>query len=110
MAGAKDVGRLVEHYGVSTGGGVSGRWRDDSRELYFLALDGTLMAVSVAPGTPPEIGTPMPLFKTGIIPSYNLDHYAPAPGGQRFLLRLPVGGADFSMLNIAVNWTSALPK
>jgi hypothetical protein len=68
------------------------------------------MAVSVAPGSPPEIGTPIALFKTGITPTYNLDHYAPARDGQQFLLRLPVGGANFSLLNIAVNWTSALPK
>jgi hypothetical protein len=98
-----------ERWQVSTAGGVSPRWRGDSRELYFLALDGTLMAVSFAPGTPPEIGAPVPLFSTGIAPTYHLDHYAVAPDG-RFLLRVPVGSAQSSILNIAVNWTSALPQ
>ena len=67
------------------------------------------MAVSFAPGTPPEIGAPMPLFTTGIAPTYHLDHYAVAPDG-RFLLRVPVGSAQSSLLNIVLNWTSALPK
>ena len=98
-----------ERWQVSTAGGVSPRWRGDSRELYFLALDGTLMAVRFAPGTPPEIGAPVPLFTTGIAPTYHLDHYAPAPDG-RFLLRVPVGSAPSSILNIVVNWTSALPE
>ena len=57
-----------ERWRVSTAGGVQGRWRADSRELYFLAVDGTLMAADFAPGTPPEIGKPVVLFKTPIFP------------------------------------------
>lgn len=97
-----------ERWRVSLAGGVQGRWRADSRELYFLAPDGTLMAAGFAPGTPPEIGKPVVLFKTPIAPTYNLDHYAVAPDG-RFLLRLPSTAGEES-LNIVLNWTAALPK
>jgi hypothetical protein len=34
-----------ERIHVSTGGGVQARWRADGRELFYLTLDGTLMAV-----------------------------------------------------------------
>jgi Tol biopolymer transport system component len=35
---------------VSTGGGAQPRWRADGRELLFLTLDGTLMAVEIKAG------------------------------------------------------------
>ena len=38
---------------VSRGGGVQPRWRGDGRELLYLALDGTLMAVDVGTGPSP---------------------------------------------------------
>ncbi len=41
---------------VSRGGGVQPRWRADSSELYFLAHDGSLQAVSIAPGPVPRPG------------------------------------------------------
>lgn len=48
---------------VSTGGGVSPRWRADGRELYFLAPDTMLMAVPVSAAGPSfEAGTPVALF------------------------------------------------
>ena len=33
-----------ERWRVSLAGGVQGHWRGDSQELYFLAMDGTMMA------------------------------------------------------------------
>ena len=95
---------------VSTNGGVQPRWRGDSRELFYLASDGTLTATAIGGGAPPEIGTPMPLFKTGIAPTYNLDHFAVSADGQRFLVRAPVGGQDESLMEIVVNWDAALKK
>jgi hypothetical protein len=35
---------------VSTGGGTQPRWRQDGKELYFIATDKSLMAVTVAGG------------------------------------------------------------
>ena len=39
---------------VSTGGGFSPRWRGDSRELYYVAADGRLMAVPIGAGNTPD--------------------------------------------------------
>jgi hypothetical protein len=95
---------------VSTAGGLQGRWRGDSAEIFYLAPDSTLMATSFAPGNPPRIGTPAQLFKTGIIPTYNLDHFDVTANGKRFLIKVPPPGGEPSLLNVVVNWTSALPE
>ena len=50
-------------------GGVQPRWRRDGRELYFVAPDGSLMAVTVEEtGGVLKVGTPKALFKTTIEP------------------------------------------
>ena len=65
------VGVGSERLRVSTAGGLSPRWRRDSRELYYLATastmvfgatvpDGRLMAVAISPDGRP--GVPTPLF------------------------------------------------
>src|SRR5262249_37840488 len=40
---------------VSTLGGVSPRWRDDGRELFYVAPDGNMMAVAFTPGPTPVV-------------------------------------------------------
>ena len=84
-------------------------WRKDGRELFYVTLDGNLMAVPVTAGKSFEAGTPRPLFET-MAPGVALgEFYDPAPDGQRFLMSLP---ADTSTppLNVIVNWTAALKK
>jgi eukaryotic-like serine/threonine-protein kinase len=59
---------LSAQWQVSTAGGVIPQWRPDSRELFYLAPDGTMMAVPVMPresGARP--GTPTALFRTRIV-------------------------------------------
>ena len=55
-----EIGR---RYPVSIEGGGYPRWRADGRELYFLSTDGRMMAAAFAPGPPPAITTPAPLFE-----------------------------------------------
>jgi hypothetical protein len=74
---------------VSTDGGWQPHWRRDGRELLYLALDGTLMAVPVNSGATFEPGTPQALFGTGLrlAPTQMLlNQYAVSGDGQRFLL------------------------
>ena len=50
---------------VSTKGGTQPRWRADGKELFYIALDGTLMAAPCpnrGPGRVGATGTPVPLF------------------------------------------------
>ena len=99
-----------ERWPVSVAGGLQGRWRGDGRELYYLTLDGTVMAVDFVGGSPPQFGTPKRLFETDLQPAYNLDHIEASGDGKRFLIRVPIQPGAQSMLNVIVNWTSLLPN
>ena len=54
---------------ISTNGGLQPRWRGDGKELFYLALDGTMMAVPFRAGTTLEPSIPQSLFQTGITKS-----------------------------------------
>lgn len=77
---------------VSTGGGAHAAWRGDGRELFYIAGDGSMMAVDVNLGAGTSvIGRPKTLFR---IPLNDIasDWFAPydvTPDGQRFLLNVP---------------------
>jgi len=63
-AEARDGGQ----WQVSTEGGISPQWGPGGTELYYLAPDGTLMAVSMAAtGATLEPGRPVALFRTRIV-------------------------------------------
>jgi hypothetical protein len=93
---------------TSRAGGVQPTWRADGRELYFLALDGTLMGVDVRPGIPARFGEPRALLKLGssAIVNPELEQYLPAPDGQRFLSMQPVDadGPTRAAFSVIVNW------
>jgi len=98
---------------VSTEGGHSARWRRDGRELFYLAPDGTLMAVSVRASQPIEFSKPAPLFQfftslnQGIpvqTPSYDV-----TADGQRFIVSAVVRRTDPSV-NVLLNWPRLLTK
>ncbi len=78
---------------ISSEGGVQVRWREDGRELFYVAYDGWLMSVSVESaglGEPIRFGAPVPLFEAGlsiIVPNEGSQHeYAVTEYGQRFLI------------------------
>jgi eukaryotic-like serine/threonine-protein kinase len=73
---------------VSTDGGSQPLWRRDGRELFFLAPDRKLMAVSVTPGDTFTRGTPRALFETRMRPTYPPYpvNYDASPDGMRFLM------------------------
>ena len=54
---------------ITAQGGTEPKWRRDGRELYYLALDGKLMAVPVKADRAFEAGTPSPLFEMPLIRS-----------------------------------------
>jgi eukaryotic-like serine/threonine-protein kinase len=94
---------------VSTNGGMEPIWRDDGRELFYLDLDGQLMAVPVSTQPAFDQGTPEPLFRTGMRPNL-LNQYAPAKDGQRFLLLEPDRSGGES-LTFVLDWPAQLqPK
>jgi Tol biopolymer transport system component len=92
---------------VSVAGGQQPRWRADGRELFYMALDGTILAVPIAPGTRFQAGVPVPLFKASVAdlsPQFGRD-YAVSHDGQRFLINWRA--EDKAHATIVLNWTAS---
>jgi Tol biopolymer transport system component len=95
---------------ISINGGTQPRWRQDGKELYYLAPDGKMMAVDVTTFSGIGSGIPRALFDTGLVVEPTLDQYAVTPDGQRFLLLKPVAGAAPTPITVVVNWAASLQK
>jgi Tol biopolymer transport system component/tRNA A-37 threonylcarbamoyl transferase component Bud32 len=93
---------------VSTGGGMSPLWRNDGREIYFQAPDGTLMAAAVEPGPAFEVRPPVPLFAFRPAAVLNTPFYSPAPDGRRFLISAIVDAQPGAPLTVVLDWTALL--
>ncbi|MCU1259437.1 MAG: serine/threonine protein kinase [Bryobacterales bacterium] len=89
---------------VSTGGGISPRWRADGKELYYLAPDAKLMAVAVAAkGATFAPGTPEALFPTHITPGIFKQQYDVGRDG-RFLINTELETASTEPIHLLLNW------
>ena len=94
---------------ISTAGGAQVRWRRDGRELFYIALDGRLMAVPVqfaSNGQSVEVGAPTPLFAThvgGAVHGTDRQQYMISPDGQRFLMNTITEEAA-SPITVILNW------
>ena len=93
---------------ISTGGGSYPRWSKDGRELYFLALDGNLMATSISSsGSSFEPGRPAALFRPRILATgvgvAKAQYDVSADG--RFLINQPVE-TSASPITLILNWKS----
>jgi eukaryotic-like serine/threonine-protein kinase len=97
---------------ISTDGGSMPRWRSDGRELYYRAIDGTLMVVPLAAGSGTAAidgqSAAQPLF-TGVPWDGNSEMftYAPSEDGQRFLVATPRSAAS-TPITVVVHWQSEL--
>jgi len=92
---------------VSTNGGSMPRWRNDGRELYFLANGGALMAVKVGEGSELALSKAELLFtfrqkqrpiKDNLIPAYDV-----MPGGQQFILNNVTANTE-APITVVQNW------
>ena len=86
------------------------RWRSDGKELFYLALDGKLMAVDVRIGSVIETSVPRLLFQTRIAVSGGTDQYAVTGDGKRFLLLEPLESQTVPPITVITNWTSLLKR
>ena len=99
-----------ELWQVSTSGGSQPRWRRDGRELFYLAPDGALMAVTIRPGKVLDIQRPKALFQIHGPSGSNLGYTYDVTGdGQRFLINTRVVAVgNSSPIHVILNWTSGL--
>jgi eukaryotic-like serine/threonine-protein kinase len=88
---------------VSGAGGTEPQWRRDGRELFYVAPDGTLMAVPVTTdGTAIRFDRSTPLFATA-------NGYQAAGDGQRFLVARRSASTE-AAITIVLNWQSSIER
>jgi hypothetical protein len=95
---------------VSTGGGIQPKWRHDGKELFYLSLDGRLMAVPITLGALAEIGKAQPLFQTGVeaITGFTWHQYDVSHDGQRFLVNTQ--DVVNTPVTVILDWPTLLAK
>ena len=101
-----------ENFPISIAGGTQPRWRADEKELFYLALDGKLMAVSLNVGAGLEHAAPSPLFELSQInesAAIGFDYIADADG-QRFLVRTPGKAPKSNPVTVTTNWLAQARK
>jgi Tol biopolymer transport system component len=92
---------------VSTGGGVTPRWRRDGKELFYLAPDRKIMSLDVRTGgTTFEYGSAKALFEAPVdaVSTTATNRYDVSADGQRFLVNASVENATSTPITIVVNW------
>jgi eukaryotic-like serine/threonine-protein kinase len=94
---------------ISSAGGAQPRWRGDGRELFYFALDGTMMVTGISA----DAGTihpssPRELFHTSVFVAAFTEQYAVSADGQRFLMMKPTSDASAVTMTVIVNWHSGL--
>jgi len=99
---------------LSTAGGAQPQWKRDGKELYYVAPDARMMAVTTivsADGQTVEAGSPVPLFPTRLASGANVikgkPEYVVAPDG-RFLMNVVVDEANAAPISVVLNWPAQL--
>jgi serine/threonine protein kinase len=98
---------------VSRTGGQEPRWRRDGKELFFVSLDGKMMAAPVSLGATFEAGSPVELFQTHRRPhvgSTDIFSYDVSSDGQKFLINTNVENSKLTPPSITLHWASPLAK
>jgi eukaryotic-like serine/threonine-protein kinase len=100
---------------VSTDGGLAPRWGPGGRELVYLDLNDTLMAMTFASGPAMRNGRPRPLFSAGRLfrnpgGGFGEPYYDLAPDGQSFLVNRLVHDSAVEPINVVLNWPSLIGK
>ena len=97
-------------YPVSRDGGYQPRWRSDGKELFYFALDGTMMTVPVDATGEFRAGAPQPLFRMGAMANSYRQQFAVTKDGQRFLVNAPSQQSSGPQLTVVVNWIATIQK
>jgi Tol biopolymer transport system component len=104
--------RRGERVRVSTDGGGQPHWRGDGKELFFLSLDGGLMAVDVrAEETGLTVGIPSTLIPVrdlrAIVQGPDFTDWGLSSDGQRFLVKRSIESRR-ERLHVLLDWPSLL--
>lgn len=100
---------------VSNGGGTAPRWKADGRELYYMAANGDIMAVTVSGTEPMELAVPIRLFpacggsavqRPG--PTGGRGWYDATADGTRFLMACGGPTTNPSAITVSVDWAASI--
>jgi hypothetical protein len=95
---------------ISTAGGVAPVWSRDGRELYYVAPERDLMAVTVKAAASLEAGTPRLLFQVNLFRfDSNTSRFDVSKDG-RFLIPVALDIEAKQSMIAVVNWTAALKR
>ena len=95
---------------ISVGGGGQPRWKGDDGELYYVTLEGAMMAVPIRGKDPIEPGTPVRLFRPcdGLQLLAGAYAYDVTADGSRFLTICGSPASNPSAITVSVDWTASL--
>ena len=106
--------KVDERWKVSSNGGTQVRWKHDRTELFYVGLDGRLMAVpirqtadatAIVAGTPQGVNAPtIPLLFGG---GTQTGSYAVTRDGRRFLTTTLPSPAVTTPVTLLLNWPPA---
>jgi len=94
---------------ISGNGGSSPMWRRDGKELYYIDLDGNLMAVTISAGSTFQSGVPKFLFRAPPkgAEKPGMTWWAPSADGKRFLFLVPEKQEPVP-ITVVLNWQAGL--
>jgi len=98
---------------VSSAGGTQPRWRGDTKELFYIAPDGKMMAVPVSGGANFDAGVPAALFQAHAREFFATSEqvsYDVTKDGQRFLINTQVKNVDTHPMSVILNWDADMKK
>ncbi len=98
---------------VSVAGGTQPRWRGDTKELFYIAPDGKIMAVPVSAGATFDAGPPTALFQAHAREFFATSEqasYDVSKDGQRFLINTQVKNVDTQPMSVILNWDADMKK
>jgi Tol biopolymer transport system component len=107
-------GRRGETVRVSSDGGGQPRWRRDGNELFYLSLDGRLVAASIREGAAgPDVAAPTTLVPAdrlnALVEGPDYDDYDVAADGRRFLVKRRVSPSQPQRIHVLVDGLAGEP-
>jgi Tol biopolymer transport system component/tRNA A-37 threonylcarbamoyl transferase component Bud32 len=96
---------------VSIDGGSEPVWRADGKEIFYLALNGKMMAVPLESRLAGlKLGSPEALFLTNLELDSRARQYDVSMDGKRFLFAQPLQEAASLPITVVVNWPELVKK
>jgi len=99
----------TDRWMVSTAGGSIPQWSATGNELFYLAPDHRIMAVSITLAPVFRAGFAQALFQAKVVEDYRV-HFAVSEDGRRFLIPIAADSTASPSKTVLVNWLNSVNK